>query len=151
IDNLATAAPWPVPMPDSPAIISPLAAGDTLHGVLVVAGTERGDDEARVLAAVAGQAALAMERVRAQEERALLAVLAERERIARDLHDVVIQRLCATGLNLQSTVPLIGRADVGQRINEAVGELGSTIRDIRRTIFELRTPMSAALRTEIRD
>ncbi|PZM94585.1 MAG: ATPase [Actinobacteria bacterium] len=151
IDNLATAAPWPVPMPDSPAIVSPLAAGDTLHGVLVVAGTERGDDEARLLAAFAGQAALAMERVRAQEERALLAVLEDRERIARDLHDVVIQRLFATGLNLQSTVPLIGRADVGQRINEAVDELDSTIRDIRRTIFELRTPMSAALRTEIRD
>ena len=150
IDNLATAAPWPVSMPPTSAVVSPLAAGDTLHGLLVVAGSQRGEDEARLLATFAGQAALAMERARAQEERALLAVLEDRERIARDLHDVVIQRLFATGLQLQSTVPLIGRADVGQRINDAVDELDSTIRDIRRTIFELRTPMTAALRTEIR-
>jgi signal transduction histidine kinase len=64
---------------------------------------------------------------------------------------VVIQRLFATGLQLQSALPLAGRADISDRINAAVDELDATIRDIRRAIFELRTPMSATLRTEIRD
>jgi signal transduction histidine kinase len=78
-------------------------------------------------------------------------VLEDRERIARDLHDVVIQRLFATGLQLQSAAPMNARPEVAKRINAAVDDLDATIRDIRRTIFELRTPMSAALRTEIRE
>jgi signal transduction histidine kinase len=154
IESLAKAAPWPVPVTDAPALVSPLSAGETLHGVLVVAypaGQARRGDDVPLLASFAAQAALAMERARAREERELLVVLEDRERIARDLHDVVIQRLFATGLQLQSAAPLIARAEVGRRINAAVDELDSTIRDIRRAIFELRTPMSAALRTEIRD
>ncbi|MBM7494382.1 signal transduction histidine kinase [Micromonospora luteifusca] len=155
IESLAKAAPWPVPVTDGPAVVSPLSAGDTLHGVLVVAypagQVRQSDDDVPLLASFAAQAALAMERARAQEERELLVVLEDRERIARDLHDVVIQRLFATGLQLQSTAPLIARPEVGRRINAAVDELDSTIRDIRRAIFELRTPMSAALRSEIRD
>lgn len=155
IENLAQAAPWPAPVTDGPAVVSPLAAADTLHGVLVVAHSAkqgmRSDEDVPLLASFAGQAALAMERARAQEERELLAVLEDRERIARDLHDVVIQRLFATGLQLQSTIPLTVRPEIGNRINAAVDDLDSTIRDIRRAIFELRTPMSAALRTEIRD
>jgi signal transduction histidine kinase len=155
IESLAKAAPWPIPVTAGPAVVSPLAAGGILHGVLVVAypagQTRQSDDDVPLLASFAGQAALAMERARAQEERELLVVLEDRERIARDLHDVVIQRLFATGLQLQSTVPLTVRADVAKRINAAVDDLDSTIRDIRRAIFELRTPMSAALRTELRD
>jgi signal transduction histidine kinase len=154
IENLAKAAPWPTPVTTGPAVVSPLA-GDTLHGVLIVgypvARTRRTDEDVTLLATFAGQATLAMERARAQEERELLVVLEDRERIARDLHDVVIQRLFATGLQLQSTVPLATRPEVANRINAAVDDLDSTIRDIRRAIFELRTPMSAALRTEIRD
>ncbi|MFK3981028.1 GAF domain-containing protein [Micromonospora sp. NPDC050397] len=154
VESLAKAAPWPHPVTEAPAIVSPLFATDTLHGVLIVAhpaGQARQADDVPLLTSFAAQAALALERARAQEERELLVVLEDRERIARDLHDVVIQRLFATGLQLQSTVPLTARAEVGRRINAAVDELDSTIRDIRRAIFELRTPMSAALRTEIRD
>ncbi|MFD0968350.1 GAF domain-containing sensor histidine kinase [Plantactinospora endophytica] len=154
-ENLAKAAPWPVAVGSGPGLISPLTAGDALHGVLVVgypAGQQAGADaEGTLLATFAGQAALALERARAQEERELLAVLEDRERIARDLHDVVIQRLFAMGLQLQTVVPLAGRSEVRQRLNDAVDDLDSTIRDIRRAIFELRTPMTAALRTEIRD
>jgi signal transduction histidine kinase len=155
IESLAKAGPWPAPVTDGPALVSPLSAAETLHGVLVVAypagQARQSDDDVPLLASFAAQAALAMERARAQEERELLVVLEDRERIARDLHDVVIQRLFATGLQLQSTAPLIARPEVGRRINDAVDELDSTIRDIRRAIFELRSPMSAALRTEIRD
>ncbi|HEX2774065.1 MAG TPA: GAF domain-containing sensor histidine kinase [Micromonosporaceae bacterium] len=155
VDNLSDAASWPVPVTPGPAVVSPLAAGETLHGVLVVAHgpgpAVRNDHDQPLLSTFAGQAALAMERARAQEERELIAVLEDRERIARDLHDVVIQRLFATGLQLQSAVPLTMRPEVARRINAAVDDLDSTIRDIRRAIFELRTPMSGALRTEIRD
>jgi signal transduction histidine kinase len=155
VENLAASAPWPTPLTAGPAQVSPLAAGDTLHGVLVVAHApgRNGptDDEAPLLTTFAGQAALAMERARAQEERELLVVLEDRERIARDLHDVVIQRLFATGLQLQSAAPLAMRSDVAKRINAAVDDLDSTIRDIRRAIFELRAPTNAPLRTEIRD
>ncbi|MEU4717291.1 GAF domain-containing sensor histidine kinase [Micromonospora purpureochromogenes] len=155
VDNLAQAAPWPTPVVAGPAVVSPLAAADTLHGVLVIAhrpdSARTVDDDVRLLSSFAGQAALAMERARGQEERELLVVLEDRERIARDLHDVVIQRLFATGLQLQSAAPMNARPEVAKRINAAVDDLDATIRDIRRTIFELRTPMSAALRTEIRE
>ncbi|WP_406076882.1 GAF domain-containing protein [Micromonospora sp. NBC_00858] len=156
VDDLAHAAPWPALLHTGPAVISPLATAETLHGVLVVAHRpERGggtsEDDVALLGSFAGQAALAMERARGQEERELLVVLEDRERIARDLHDVVIQRLFATGLQLQSAAPMMTRPEVAKRINAAVDDLDATIRDIRRTIFELRTPMTAALRTEIRE
>ncbi|GAA4561603.1 two-component system sensor histidine kinase DosT [Micromonospora coerulea] len=155
LDNLAEAAPWPAPVVAGPAVVSPLAAADTLHGVLLIGHRPdhgpAAEDDVTLLGSFAGQAALAMERARGQEERELLVVLEDRERIARDLHDVVIQRLFATGLQLQSAAPMNVRPEVAKRINAAVDDLDATIRDIRRTIFELRTPMSAALRTEIRD
>ncbi|MER7460695.1 GAF domain-containing sensor histidine kinase [Micromonospora sp. NPDC126480] len=155
VADLAHAAPWPALLHTGPAVLSPLATADVLHGVLVVAhgadhdGTS--EDDLALLGSFAGQAALAMERARGQEERELLVVLEDRERIARDLHDVVIQRLFATGLQLQSAVPMSARPELAKRINAAVDDLDATIKDIRRTIFELRTPMSAALRTEIRE
>ncbi|MEU8158945.1 GAF domain-containing protein [Micromonospora parva] len=154
VDDLAHAAPWPALLHTGPAMISPLATAETLHGVLIVAHRpERGggasEEDVALLGSFAGQAALAMERARGQEERELLVVLEDRERIARDLHDVVIQRLFATGLQLQSAAPM-GRPEVAKRINAAVDDLDATIRDIRRTIFELRTPMTSELRTEIR-
>jgi signal transduction histidine kinase len=105
--------------------------------------------DANLLATFADQAALALERANAQEQREMLVVLEDRERIARDLHDVVIQRLFATGLQLQ-TAARLARPEVGARINTAVDDLDSTIRDIRSAIFELRTPANADLRTDIR-
>ncbi|MGC5030718.1 GAF domain-containing protein [Micromonospora sp. DT229] len=155
VEDLAHAAPWPAVLHTGPAVISPLATADTLHGVLVIAHSVdhdgATDDDVLLLGSFAGQAALAMERARGQEEREQLVVLEDRERIARDLHDVVIQRLFATGLQLQSAVPLAGRPELAKRINAAVDDLDATIKDIRRTIFELRSPVSAALRTEIRE
>ncbi|MBX6355212.1 MAG: GAF domain-containing sensor histidine kinase [Micromonosporaceae bacterium] len=155
LEDLGKAAPWPVPLVTGPAVVAPLAAAETLHGVLVVAQSPEHsrpvDDDVSMLTGFAGQAALALERARAQEERELLAVLEDRERIARDLHDVVIQRLFATGLHLQTATQLAVRPELAARISTAVDDLDTTIRDIRTAIFELRTPMSATLRTDLRE
>jgi signal transduction histidine kinase len=154
LNDLSEAAPWPVPVPGGPAMVAPLGRSDVLHGVLIVgheAGHDAGNDDVALLSSFADQAALALERAQAQEERELLVVLADRERIARDLHDVVIQRLFATGMELQSAVPHTTRPEVAKRINSAVDALDATIRDIRRSIFELRTPLGVSLRTELRD
>jgi signal transduction histidine kinase len=66
-------------------------------------------------------------------------VLQDRERIARDLHDLVIQRLYATGMSLQAAMPLISRPEVADRVSRAVDALDDTIGDIRSAIFALQT------------
>ncbi len=71
-------------------------------------------------------------------ERQELAVVSDRDRIARDLHDVVIQRLFATGLQLQGTRRRVESPLVAERLDQAVADLDETIRDIRTTIFGLR-------------
>jgi signal transduction histidine kinase len=154
VDDLNEAAPWPVPLPQRPAIVVPLASVDSLHGLLMVVGADSDaerEDEMTMLGTFAAQAALAFERALAQEEREMFVILEDRERIARDLHDVVIQRLFATGMQLQTAARLAVRPEVSERINGAVDGLDATIRDIRSAIFELRTPMTAALRSEVRE
>ncbi|MDI1466041.1 GAF domain-containing protein [Catellatospora sp. KI3] len=149
LDQLAKAAPWPAGLPDLRAVAAPFADG---QGVLLVAhsGPARPDD-ALMLTAFAGQAGLALHRAQAREDREQLLVLSDRERIARDLHDVVIQRLFATGLQLQmvATMPSV-KPELAERIGSAVDELDSTIRDIRGAIFELRSPAGQSLRAELR-
>ncbi|MCY1141871.1 GAF domain-containing sensor histidine kinase [Actinoplanes sp. Pm04-4] len=154
IDDLRAAADWPGPVPAGPAVIAPLTGSDTPYGLLIVtqaADQPVADDDAVLLSTFAGQAALALERARAQEERELLAVLADRERIARDLHDVVIQRLFATGMQLQGAASQTSRAETTKRINATVDDLDETIRDIRRSIFELRAPVGPSLRSALRE
>lgn len=152
VDDLGKAAPWPASVPPGAAVLAPLVAAGTMHGILVVAhqNGQHTDDDLPMLTTFAGQAALALERARAQEEREMIVVLEDRERIARDLHDVVIQRLFATGLQLQTAARLATRPEVATRLTTSVEDLDTTIRDIRTAIFELRTPANAALRSELR-
>ena len=81
-----------------------------------------------------------------------LSVLEERERIARDLHDTVIQRLFAAGMSLQAVAAQPGR-DVESRVTGVIDELDETIRDIRQTIFHLtaHTLERASLRRQVVD
>ena len=88
-------------------------------------------------AAFAEQAALALQVASMQEDQARLAVFEDRDRIGRDLHDLVIQRLFAVGLGLESAARLPDPDAVAARISTAVDEIDETIRDIRRTIFEI--------------
>jgi signal transduction histidine kinase len=154
VESIGKAAPWPVALPDRPATVVPLDSVDAFHGLLVVVGAAAvGDpgEDLTMLSSFAAQAALAFERALAQEEREMFVILEDRERIARDLHDVVIQRLFATGMQLQTAARLANRPEVADRVNTAVDDLDATIRDIRSAIFELRTPMSAELRAEVRE
>lgn len=105
--------------------------------------------EDELLVSFADQAALALDRAAAFGDREELAVISDRERIARELHDSVIQRLFATGLQLQATAMVAPSPDVTGRLEQAVADLDLTIRDIRRTIFELQHRPNGSLRTEI--
>ena len=104
-------------------------------------------DEALVIA-LAGQAGVAIENARLREEVADRALVEERERIARDLHDTVIQRLFATGMRLQATVRRVDPA-AAERIEAAIGELDATIRDIRGSIFALQHDAGSSLHADL--
>jgi signal transduction histidine kinase len=100
----------------------------------------------------AEQVALILEVALAQNDRARLAVFEDRDRIGRDLHDLVIQRLFAIGLMMENTSRLAGPGRVADRIGTAVDQLDETIKDIRRTIFELANPeRSADLRDDVEE
>jgi signal transduction histidine kinase len=124
--------------------------------VLVVAGwrPRPGLSEARVselLGAITVQVSLVLDQASREEDRHLLALLEDRDRIARDLHDLVIQRLFAIGLQLQGASRLVVRPQVLERLQSAVTELDATIRDIRATIFELQhRPGQSSLRADLR-
>ncbi len=90
--------------------------------------------------AFADQVALILEVALAQDDRARLAVFEDRDRIGRDLHDLVIQRLFAVGLTLENTARIAGPGRIADRVDAAVDQLDQTIKDIRRTIFELANP-----------
>jgi signal transduction histidine kinase len=94
----------------------------------------------------AGQAAIALELSDARADQQRLGVLEDRDRIARDLHDHVIQRLFAAGLSLQSIATTIDDAAVDQRLTRTVEELDETIGQIRNTIFALQEDSSRSLR-----
>jgi signal transduction histidine kinase len=125
-----------------PAMFVPMSARGAPFGTLTVASVRGGrpfrDDDLRLVASFAEQAAVAVQYARAQEELHRLAVLDDRERIARELHDGVIQSLFAVGMGLQGSAMLTRDADLAQRIEGAVGELDRVIRDLRNYIFGLR-------------
>jgi signal transduction histidine kinase len=143
-------------MPLGPAILLPLGAPGNVHGVLTV-GRYPGSLPLNALAVdmvatFAAQAGIALELAEHRQDAERLAVLQDRDRIGRDLHDLVIQRLYATGMSLQGAMPLIARAEVADRIGTAVDALDDTIREIRSAIFSLQSAGDAkrpGLRTKI--
>ncbi|MCZ3389647.1 MAG: GAF domain-containing sensor histidine kinase [Actinomycetia bacterium] len=110
-------------------------------GTLLMASNAADWDEAggdSVAACAFGeQAALAIGLTQARAEHERLALLEERDRIGRDLHDLVIQRLFATGMVLQGAQRLTSDPAVSERVSRAVDELDQTIREVRSTIFAL--------------
>ena len=149
------AAPVDVVLGSFAATLVPLRTHLVAGGLLVIlfeaSALPPSYEERSLLASFADQAGLALDRAQAIGERAELAVTSDRERIARDLHDQVIQRLFATGLQLQAAGSLAGSPDVAARIDLAVDALDLTIKDIRGTIFELqRRDRGPSLRADLR-
>lgn len=125
-----------------PAMAVPLVATSGARGALFVArrkGAARfTENELDVAASFAGQAALALERADAQADQERVALLEDRDRIGRDLHDHVIQSLFAAGLSLQSIAATLGPGGAADRIDEQIGAIDQTIHQIRTSIFDLR-------------
>jgi len=126
-----------------PAILVPLGEAGNVRGVLT-AGRRPGamplaPAAADMLVTFAIQAGIALELAEHRRQAERVAVFEDRDRIARDLHDLVIQRLYATGMSLQGAVGLIGTPEVAQRVSVAVDALDETIREIRSSIFALQT------------
>jgi len=126
-----------------PAFFVPLRVPGGVKGTLMVANLKGGKpfDERtrRVVESFADQASVAIEYDRAQADLRRLGLMEERERIAKELHDGVIQSLFAVGMNLQGTVMMMsGSSETTARIERAVGELDQVIRDLRNYIFGLR-------------
>jgi len=115
-------------------------------------GAAEFSDEDEILAVTLAVAAgIAIENARLSARVGALSLVEDRERIAADLHDTVIQRLFATGLGLQATVRTIENSVAAERVRDAVDNLDETIRQIRSTIFALQSPRLAgrSLRDEI--
>ena len=104
------------------------------------AGADGFDDSLTPLVtAFADQASVALDMAARQRLARELDVYEDRERIARDLHDHVIQRVFAAGLGLQSVLARVADPQARSRIQSVVGQLDDTVRDIRTTIFDLQT------------
>lgn len=122
------------------ALVLPLRTADTVAGVLVAARPHArafNAEELDVTAAFADQVALAWQLATAQRRMQELEILTDRDRIARDLHDHVIQRLFAVGLSLQGTLARVPDGEVQQRLAGNVDDLQAVIQEIRTAIFDL--------------
>jgi two-component system, NarL family, sensor histidine kinase DevS len=125
-----------------PAVVFPLGAPGNVRGVLTI-GRRHGaapfpQVQADLVASFAAQAGVTLELAARRVDAERLALYEDRDRIARDLHDLVIQRLYATGMSLEGTLPLVNRPEVTSRISNAVDAMDETIKDIRATIFQLQ-------------
>jgi signal transduction histidine kinase len=124
------------------AVVVPLGPTGAGRGVLVAAsrpGEEPVADESlSELQAFAAQATVALELAERRRDAERLSVFEDRDRIARDLHDVVIQRLFATGMQLESASRLLP-AEPAARVRRAVDDLDATIKEIRSSIYALQT------------
>ncbi|MDX3716288.1 GAF domain-containing protein [Streptomyces europaeiscabiei] len=126
-----------------PGFLLPLGDGENVRGVLQVAslpgGTEFSDATMAMISGFADQAALALEIAEHRREAEHLMVLTDRDRIARDLHDLAIQRLFASGLTLNSVLGRVSdRPQVAERVQRVVDDLDDTIKTVRSTIYALR-------------
>ncbi|HET7013819.1 MAG TPA: GAF domain-containing protein [Streptosporangiaceae bacterium] len=130
-----------------PMVVVPLGAPGQVRGVLS-AGRRSGSaplsqPAADMLATFAAHAAIALELAEHRRQAERMAIFEDRDRIAKDLHDLVIQRLYATGMSLQGTILLISVPEVADRVSSAVDALDDTIKEIRSAIFALHSHADA--------
>ena len=143
-------------LPIGPLEAVPLGTPGNVRGVLS-AGRRPGSQPlakaaADMLATFAAQAAIGLELAEHRKQAEQMAVFEDRDRIARDLHDLVIQRLYATGMSLQGVTSINAVPEVAERVSRSVDALDDTIREIRSAIFALQAHPAAkpaALRARI--
>lgn len=127
------------------AILMPLRTDDDVIGVIAVArSADRppfDDSYLDLVSDFATHAALALVLASGREHARQLTLVGERERIAHDLHDHVIQRLFAAGMDLQGTVARARSPEVVERLNRTLDDLQTIIEEIRTTIFQLKSPL----------
>ena len=123
-------------------VLFPIGPAGNVRGVLVVGRRAGGPPfppgATALVASFAAQAGVALELATRRAEAERLSVYEDRDRIARDLHDLVIQRLYATGMSLEGTMPLVTRPEVRDRVRNAVDAMDDTIKVIRASIFALQ-------------
>jgi signal transduction histidine kinase len=135
----------------------PVRVRGSVFGNLYLAEKEGGgpftDADESLVVALAAAAGVAVENARLHARVSELVLLEERDRIARDLHDNVIQGLFATGLSLQGAARLSDDPEVGARVGAAIDELDRTVRRIRTVVFELGPAQlgGRSLRREVLD
>jgi signal transduction histidine kinase len=145
----------PPPVEVGPALLVPLGTGTAARGVLSVANAPGGpvfaESAQRLLETFAAQAAVTLELAERRRDAERLVVLEDRDRIAKDLHDTVIQRLFASAMTLMSAIKITEKPEVAIRVQRAVDDLDETIRQIRSTIFALQAAPGGerSLRTRI--
>jgi signal transduction histidine kinase len=130
-----------------PSVVFPLGAPGNVRGILT-AGRRPGSmplaaPAVEMLVSFAAQAGVGLELAEHRRDAQRLAVFEDRDRIARDLHDLVIQRLYATGMSLESVSARLGDADSRRRVSSAVDDLDETIKQIRSAIFGLHSRPAA--------
>jgi signal transduction histidine kinase len=132
----------PSRVPLGPTLMVPLGVGASARGVLTVANVSGhaafGEHVQRLLETFAAQAAVALELAERRRDAERLVVLEDRDRIAKDLHDTVIQRLFAIAMTLMSAMKITQKRDVAVRVQRAVDDLDDTIRQVRSTVFALQ-------------
>jgi signal transduction histidine kinase len=139
-----------------PAVVFPLGGPGNVRGILT-AGRRPGSlplppQAVEVLVTFAAQAGVGLELAEHRRDAERFAVIEDRERIARDLHDLVIQRLYATGMSLEGVTARLGDSESSRRVSGAVDALDETIKEIRSAIFSLHThpgPRDDSLRARI--
>jgi len=138
-------------------VVVPFSGGATVSGVLVIArraGQRPFDDDTlKLVTDFTDQTASDLAMATANRRSHRLEVLADRDRIARDLHDHVIQRVFAAGMNLQGTLQRSQSPDVRRRLTGTIDDLQDVVQEIRTTIFDLQDegPQSAQLRQRIHE
>ena len=129
-------------VPVGPVMTSPLIGEGAPRGAIVVGRRPDGDGftptDLDVAESFANQAALALELSDGRADQQRLTLLEDRDRIARDLHDHVIQRLFAIGLSIQAASSMVANSEVNARLQKSVDDLDETIKQIRTSIFQLR-------------
>ncbi|MBO0702430.1 MAG: PAS domain S-box protein, partial [Candidatus Dormibacteraeota bacterium] len=133
-------------------VVVPVMAREEVRAVVTILGGSRptayAEADLQALGLLASQAAIALDYGRGRAALRQIALVEDRERIARELHDGVIQAIFGIGLNLQAAAATTADPALAARLDDAVGRLDDVVRDLRTYIFELRPGMLAELQLD---